>query len=361
MKTIILIFTLILPLFMLFSCKHEEKASAQVTTQVFENIYQTDTVKLAHIEDELVLNGSVSFDEDSVVHIFPMVSGKVEIVKTQLGAFVEKGQELVFIKSADITNLIKDYEVDKANLALAKKNLQNSEALFKSGFASETDLLTAKKEVANYQQELSRAQEVLRIYGGATQANKPFFVVKAPISGYVVQKNVNAGQEMRADNSEAMLTISNLHTVWVMANVYETDIADIKLGQAVEIHTLAYPNTVFSGKISNLSNVLNEGSRVMKVRIEINNKDGLLKPNMFASIHLHLVQPDKMLTISPKALIFDNDKYYVVKVDSTNAFAIREVQMIKNTSKYVYVKGNIKAGEYILTEGSLLVFNELTN
>lgn len=361
MKTIILIFSFIFPALMLLSCKQEEKASGQATTQAFENVYKTDTVKLAHLEDELILNGSVSFDEDSVVRVFPVVSGKVESVKVQLGAYVKQGEELAIIKSADVTNLIKDYEVDKANLELSKKNLQNAEALYKSGFASETDLLTAKKEVANNQQELARAQEVLRIYGGATQSNKPYFVVKAPISGYIVDKKVNTGQEMRPDNSDEIFMISNLRSVWVMANVYETDIADIKLGQSVEIKVLAYPNITFVGKISNLSNVLNENSRVMKVRIEIDNKDGLLKPNMFASIHLHLKQPEKMLTISPKALIFDNDKYYVVKMDSANTFSVREVEMVKNTSKYVYVKGSIKAGEHILTEGSLLVYNELVN
>lgn len=353
---------IILGLLALAACGKKETAGqlSRLAASQNDNIYKTDTVRFANAESELVLNGEVTFDESSVIRVFPLVSGNVEDVKIQLGAYVKQSQELAVIKSADVTNYVKDYEVDKVNLELAQKNLQNVESLYKSGFSSETDYLTAKKETEKAGQEVSRSREVIRIYGGATKSDRPYFVVKAPISGYVVGKNVNSGQELRPDASEPLFTISNLKKVWVMANVYETDIAAVKLGQAVEIKTLSYPDKMFKGVISNVSNVLDQDSRVMKVRVEIENSDGLLKPDMFATIHLHLAQPEKMLAVPLKAIVFDNDQYFVI-VDKNGEYEKREVEILKNTSRSAFLKGHLQPGEMVVTEGSLLLFNELNS
>jgi cobalt-zinc-cadmium efflux system membrane fusion protein len=355
MKKLIVIFSLA----MLVACgKNETVTQHSEQPEADSQIYKFASVAYTNLEDELILNGEVSFDEDSVVRIFPLVSGKVETVHTQLGAFVQKGQTLAVIKSADITGYIKDYEVDKANVELAKKSFQNTEALYKSGFSSETDYLTAKKELEKANQELARSSEVIKIYGGATQADKPYFVVKAPIAGYIVEKKVNAGQDLRADNSDPLFMISNLRKVWVLASVYEKDIAEIKNGQEVQIQTLSYPDKIFTGTISNISSVLDKDSRVLKVRVEIDNKDGLLKPDMFATIHLHLAKPDKMLAVPQKAVVFDNDSYYVV-VEKKGKYEKKQIQILKSTSGKVFIKGDIQEGEKVVTEGSILLFNEL--
>jgi cobalt-zinc-cadmium efflux system membrane fusion protein len=350
-------------LILLSACgKHTEEAKQEKLVKQEEHnpTYRYEQVNVSDAGDELILNGEVTFDESNVVHIFPLVSGNVESIKVELGEFVRKGQELGVIKSADVTNYVKDYEIDKANLEISRKALQNAETLFKSGFASETDVLTARKEFEKAQQEVLRSQEVLRIYGGATSADKPFYVVKAPISGYIVDKNVNTGQEMRPDNAEPMFTISNLGNVWVLANVYEADIEVIRLNQEVEIQTLSYPDKVFKGKISNISSVLDANSRVMKVRIDIPNSNGLLKPDMFATVHLHLHSTQSHLSIPLRALVFDSDAYYVI-AERNGKLEKVEVEVLKRTSQRALVKGALKPGEKVVTEGSLLAFNELNN
>jgi cobalt-zinc-cadmium efflux system membrane fusion protein len=352
----------LLPVLIGVACQpHEPVASpAGKTNNTEESLYKTDVVRFANAESELVLNGEVSFDESSVVRVFPLVSGNVSSVKTQLGAYVQQGQELAVITSADVTNYIKDYEVDKGNRELAKKTLQNAESLYKSGFASETDYLTAKKEYERAAQEASRSREVLRIYGGATKTDQPFYLVKAPISGYIVAKSINTGQELRPDNGEAMFIISNLKNVWILANVYETDIPTIHAGQPVEVKTLSYPDKVFQGTISNISNVLDANSRVMKVRIEMKNTDGLLKPDMFATVHLHLAQSEKMLAVPLKAVVFDNDSYFVI-ISRNGKYEKHLVEVLKNTSKNAFLKGDLKPGDTVVTEGSLLLYNELSS
>jgi len=357
MKKLIFLF---LGMIIIAACTKKKPHEVDAPHNKEEAVYKTDTVKMKSMEEELTLNGEVSFDEDSVVRVFPLVSGKVEAVKTSLGVFVQKGQELVIIKSADITNFIKDFEVAKANTEIVKKNLQNTESLYKSGFSSETDYLNAKQEYLKGTQELARAQQVIQLYGGATRTDKPYFYVKAPISGYIVEKNVNTGQEMRQDNSNPMFTISNLRKVWVMANVYEADISEIKIGQNVSIHTISYPDKSFLGKVSNISNVLDKSSRVMRVRVEIDNKDGLLKPDMFATITLMLVRPGQMIAVPLKAIVFDNDQYFVI-VAKNGKYEKREVEIIKKTSHNVFIKGNVTIGERVVTEGSLLLYNELNS
>ncbi len=351
-----------LPLLAGVACHKAEPPASPVAKEkdTEATIYKTAAVQFANAESELILNGEVSFDESSVVRIFPLVSGNVGAVKTQLGAYVNQGQELAVIKSADVTNYIKDYEVDKANLELAKKSLQNSESLYKSGFASETDYLSSRKEYEKAEQELSRSHEVLRIYGGATKTDQPYYVVKAPISGYIVAKNVNTGQEQRPDNSDAMFVISNLKKVWILANVYETDIPAIRVGQAVEVKTLSYPDKAFTGTISNISNVLDANSRVMKVRVEMENPDGLLKPDMFATVHLHLSRDEKMLSVPLKAVVFDNDDYYVI-INRNGKYEKHQVEVLKNTSRSAFLKGDLKPGDSVVTEGSLLLYNELSS
>jgi membrane fusion protein, heavy metal efflux system len=369
MKNIYIIFCLS---FLFFSCKKNNNLNTRVSNNKdntedinrqndstnTNNTYKLAEVQYSNSQDELTLNGEVSFDEDSVVRVFPLVSGKVEKVNVQLGSLVKRGQELAVIKSADVTGFVKDFEVNKANFEITKKNLKNTESLFQSGFASEGDLLSARQEHLKAEQELSRSREILRIYGGATKSDQPYFVVKAPISGYIVQKNLATGQELRSDNSNEMFMISNLRKVWVLANVYETDIAEVEMGQQVEIKTISYPDKTFKGTISNISNVLDKDSRVMKIRVEMDNAAGLLKPDMFATIHLHLAKSEKMLSVPLKAVVFDNDRYFVI-VEKEGKYEKRQVEILKNTSRSSFLKGNLKAGEKVVTEGSLLIFNEL--
>jgi len=317
---------------------------------------RTDTAKLAPLETDMLFNGTVSFDENNVIRVFPIVSGTVQDVNVSLGTFVKKGQVLAKIKSADVSTIQNDYRVAQANFELAKKNLHVSEELYKSSFASETDLITAKKEYEKAENNLLKAKEISNLYGA--NSGQPFYVVYSPIDGYIVDKNINENIQLRPDNNTPMFTISDLKKVWVWVNVYEADIAQVKEGQDVLITTMVYPGKEFKGKITNVGNVLDKESRVLKVRVELNNKDGLLKPDMFATIKLHIGEPRMMLAVNPKSLVFDNDEYYVI-VENKDQFEVRQVKLALNTSEYAYLASGVKVGEIVVTEGNLLVYNEL--
>jgi cobalt-zinc-cadmium efflux system membrane fusion protein len=165
-------------------------------------------------------------------------------VKVSLGDFVQKGQLLATIRSSDMANYFNEYKSAQSELDVAKKNMDVTSDMRSSGVSSEKDYLTAQSEYRKAVAEFNKVKEVLRIYGGGTEMNDSTgsgYKIKAPISGFIVEKNVNTGMELRADDANNLFTISDLKEVWATANVYETDIAKIKQGSSAEITTLTYP------------------------------------------------------------------------------------------------------------------------
>ena len=353
------------------ACGPKKEADANIPTSAADSTasFLTDSVRRMNPENELTLNGTVTFDQDNVVRVFPLVSGNVEKASVTLGTYVKKGQGLAMIRSGDISNYVNNYQADKADLEVAQQALKNTDAQFKAGFASQTDMLTVKNNLKKAQEELGKSTNVLRVYGGSSANNgQPYFTVKAPISGYIVEKNVNTGQDLRSDNQNPLYTISSLQRVWVMANVYEQDIPQIKQGEAVEVQVLAYPDRTFRGHINNVSSVLDQQARVLKVRIVLDNKAGLLKPDMFATIHVQVgnnggnVPGGSSLAVPQKAVVFDRDHYYVILKTGPEKYEAREVSVQKNTTRYAFVTGgNLKPGDTVVTEGSLLLYNDLTD
>ena len=341
---------------LLFSCNHAKHEDKVVESD--EVNYRLDTIRYQTMKEELLLNGVITFDEGLVNRIFPLVTGNVESVNVTLGDYVTKGQSLATVVSSDMSNYLNDYKANKANYDLAKKKVETSEELYKSKFISETELLTARTDFNNASDELKRSTQILKIYGGTGNLDKPYFIVRSPISGYVVEKKVNTGMELRTDHSDPIFVISSINKVWVMANVYEADIAQVKQGQDVVINTIVYPDKEFKGKISRISNLLDSDSKVLKVRIELDNSEGLLKPDMFTTIRLHITPSEKYLAVASKAVLFDKDKYFII-VKSAKGFEIREIKIIKDTPNFNFIKGNIKEGEIVVTEGCLLLFNEM--
>jgi cobalt-zinc-cadmium efflux system membrane fusion protein len=344
----------------LAACNRSEKPK-EAETKDTGSAFRTDTVELRNFEEELQFTGEVSFDQKKVDKVFPIVSGTVLDVKADLGAYVKKGQVLATLQSGDISDFLKDQNTAKANYDIAKRNAENVEQLYKTKFSSENDLVNARKQLEIASSELERSNQVLKLYGGAGPGKQPLFTVKAPQDGYVVEKNVNPDMQIRPDNSDPLFTISDLTDVWVLINIYESDIQSVKQGSQVSITTLAYPDKVFTGTISNLSQVIDNDSKVLQARVVLANPGGLLKPDMFCNIKLHIEKPEKLLAVNPISVIFSQDSYFVIKEVKEGEYKTVPVEILKNTSKYMYVKGALAHGDKVVTEGALMLFSELTS
>lgn len=355
-------FTLLsLALCLMAACSGPNKnADAVVSGDDTESSYKTDTVKLVPFHNEIKLTGTIDFDQDKIVKVYSLVTGRINEVKVDLGAHVDKDQVLADVNSPDVLNLTNDFQQDKLSLQQAEKAYQNAKDLYDAKFSSEVDLINAKKNLESAREELSKSSQVLKLYAGYKQQGSGSLQIKSPMDGFVVERAVNAGMDIRTDNTSPLFVISDLKTVWVMANIYEQDIEKIKLGSQVDVKTLSYPDKIFKGTIGNIGSTIDKDSKVLKARIEINNSDGLLKPDMFATVTLMDNSNVRQLAVNPKAVVFDNDNYYVV-VKTKSGFVIKKVTVISEKSTYSFITGDLKEGDIIVTEGSLLVYNSLNS
>jgi cobalt-zinc-cadmium efflux system membrane fusion protein len=343
----------------------DKKTGTMETKQVcisdsLAKMIQIDTAKSTPMKDELTLSGEVSFDENKVVKVFPNTSGQVVEVKVSLGDKVVKGQTLAVIRSADVAGSYTDLSATKSDLSISKRQLVQAEYLYKNGISSERDYTEAKE---NYNKALasnSKIRQQIAINGGGNTSANGSLVIKAPGSGYIVEKNISAGNFIRPDNSSSLFTVSDMKDVWIWANVFESDIAKVKKGYSAKITTLAYPDKAFDGKIDEISSVLDPDNKVMKVRIALNNKDMLLKPEMFTNVVISNNENTSSVAIPASAVIFDSSKNFVVVYNSKCNLQVRPVEVIKTVDNITYISSGLKAGDKVISKSQLLLYNALT-
>lgn len=343
----------------------EKKTGTMETKQVcisdsLAKMVEIDTAKSTQMADELPLSGEVSFDENKVVKVFPVTSGQVMEVKVSLGDKVTKGQTLAVLRSADVAGNYTDLSSTKSDLSIAKRQLDQAEYLFKNGISSERDYTEAKENYNKAVAANSKVKQQIAINGGGNTSASGTLVIKAPGSGYVVEKNIAAGNFIRPDNSSSLFTISDMKDVWIWANVFETDIAKVKKGYDAKITTLAYPDKVFSGKIDEVSSVLDPDNKVMKVRIALSNPDLLLKPEMFTNVVVTNKESATSVAVPASAVIFDNSKFFVVVYKSKCDLQVRAVDTIKTVDNVTYISSGVKPGEMVVSKSQLLLYNALT-
>lgn len=359
MKTIYLFF---IGIFLLSSCAKKETETAEkplppnlvnITNAQLGNI-SLDTAKTVAEQEDLTLTGKISFDESKVGKVYPLVGGNVLRVTVALGDYVHKGQLLAVIRSTEISDLQSQFDVATNNQEVAKKNLDIAQELYKTNVNSETQLLSVRNDYSRAQAEVNRLQQALSVYGASSASTDGLYNVYSPMEGYVVEKNVNEEMEIRSDNGTNIFTVSALNTVWVLADVYESDLSKIKLGDDVDVSTIAYEGKVFKGKIGQVGNLLDPETKTMKIRIVMDNPDGLLKPEMFAIVKVHIANPGKVVSIPSSAVLFDNNLFYVMVKKDANTFEKRQVVLGPILGNHTYIKDGINEGDIFITEGSLL-------
>lgn len=344
------------------ACKsNKNDADAKQAFVISDSLLKTlhlHNVKLCPVVKALTLTGKVTFNEDKVVRLLPMVSGNITGVTIQLGDHVNKGQQLGIIRSGEMADYGNDLVTAKTNLLIAQKSLDASQDMFKSGLISQKDLVTAEEIFKQAQSQLTRSKEVLQINGGSTNG---VFVIRAPISGFVVEKQINNDMAIRPDNNNDMFTISDLKDVWVMANVYESNIGQVHLGDDVEVTTLSYPGRIFHGKVDKILNVLDPTNKVMKVRIVLPNPEYALKPEMFASVQVLNNTNEQSLCVPSSSVIFENSQYFVLIYKSPTNVVITPVQVISSNANKTYITGQVQVGDQVIGLDAVLIYSALNS
>ncbi len=363
----VLQFRCILTLFisiLLSSCAENPKKSEEKNNSFILNDSMASKIEIAEVTEEkikgnLILHGKVTADENNVMDVYPLIGGRVKDIYALLGEFVKKGQTLAIVNSPELASLEKEWKEALQNLELSEKTLKNSLDLFEGKLISEKELLPIKYEVEKNRISVRKLEESRKIFG---DSEKSEYVIKAPMSGYIIKKNVSKDQNLREDNSESIYTIADISTLWVLGDVYETDMAKIHEGLEVEIELLSFQGKFIKSKIDKIFNSVDEQTQTLKARAIINNdKDFSIKPEMNAVINL-LFDEDRNLPMIPsQSVIFDKNKHFVMVFQNNSKIETRQIEIYSIAGSKTFVKSGLQVGEKIISKEQLFVYDAIND
>jgi membrane fusion protein, heavy metal efflux system len=307
------------------------------------------------IRRSLTLPAVVESDPARTAKVLPAVAGRVTDLKVQLGARVSEGDVLAVIESSDLAQAISDLEKARSALKLAKQTLDRLLTLEKTSAIAVKDREQAQSDYAQAQSEFERAQLRLQAIGAPMdpKGNPRLLSIKAPVAGSVIDLQMAPGAFLN-DPTSPVMTIADLSTVWVTANVPEIDTSLVTKGQSVDVVFTAYPDEVFKGTVLFVSDVLEPDTRRTKVRIAFANPDMRLKPNMFANATF--IAPERPMPAVPTtALVLRNESDQVFVEVEPWVFEARPIEVAFQQGKDAIVGRGLQAGDRVVVKGAVLL------
>lgn len=331
------------------------------------------------------LTGRLVWDEETSVRVFPSVAGRVNEIRVRAGQHVAAGETLATMFSVDFGQAQADASKAEADLKLSERTLTRLRDLYAHGAAAQKDVEAAEDDFENKKAERSRAVARLKLYGVEAGTVDGMFPLKAPLSGVVVEKNINPGQEVRADAQLAndprlfapLFTLSNPSRLSVLLDATELDIAALRPGQPLQIHTRAFPDRIFVGQLAYIGDSLDPMTRTVKARGIVENPDGLLKAEMFVSVDIAIDGADRAaepavtavsrdgpasayaqaapVEIPAKAVFLKDNQHFVFIEKAPGEYARQSVEVGSEQNGRVRVTDGLIAGQRVVTEGSLLL------
>ncbi|GGH20822.1 efflux RND transporter periplasmic adaptor subunit [Sphingobacterium alkalisoli] len=315
-----------------------------------------DSVQYLPIQESLTLTGKVEYNENDFVAFKSLLDGRVEQVNFELGDYVQAGKVLAVIRSHDVQEQYQQKRYNESQLVLLRKQLETKSGLLSDGMASAPEILETEHAIESTQIELDKINQTLALYR-ADGATGNFHLI-APKNGYIVQKKISVGQTIMPD-SDPLFSISNLRQVWVMVNIYANNLRYIKEGDPVKVRTLAYPDELHAGKVDKIYHVFDDDEHVLKARVVLENKQLNLIPGLGADIIIYKDQSENAYAIPNNAMVFSNNKQYVIRYQSDCDFSIQEVTPVASNDEFTFVKTDFSTNHKIVSSNALLIFDEL--
>lgn len=350
--------------------EHDGEAPEVVTLSPEKQKAAGIEVRKVAFEDSAVplsATAVIEMNMDRSAKISPRVVGKVVRLTASQGDRVKAGQTLAWLDSMELDQTWADYIKARGKVELVRKNLQREETLFEKKVAPEKDVLRARQELGEAEADLNLAKERFRLLGvdvskfGSSKdnGNHPLVPVTTPVSGVVLEKTVTQGEMVNSEKT--LFAIADLSTLWVVIDVYEKDISRLRLGTGVKVSVTAFPEKTFKGKISYISDVVDEKTRTEKARVTIDNSSGLLKPGMFATVLTEATSggTEQLIALPEEAIIIDGAKRYAFVQTAPEKFQRREIETGRSLGNRLEVKSGLKAGEPVAVKGAFILKSEL--
>jgi cobalt-zinc-cadmium efflux system membrane fusion protein len=350
-----------------------EPPAAKVTGQTIT--YPADAPQLSFLTVEAArprwlalthLTGRLYLADDATVRIFTPVAGQVTAVKVALGQPVASGAPLAEIRSPDYDQALADARSAVANLTAVEKNLARARDLLAHGAAAAKDVEAAAAAFGAAAAERDRASARLQLYHASASAAAEVYTLRSPLAGVVVEKNINPGQEVRADQMLANATnlyaplfvVSDPTRLWLQIDAAETDLADLQPGEKIRVSSRAFPGRVFEGTVANIGPALDPVTRSVRVQGVVENPEGLLKAEMYVSVDV-VRERSKVagagVEVPAPALFTIERKTFLFVETAPGTFVRRPVEIGTERDGTVPVLSGLAPGERVVTDGALLL------
>ncbi|MEP6717477.1 MAG: efflux RND transporter periplasmic adaptor subunit, partial [Terriglobia bacterium] len=292
-----------------------------------EHPEQFPLVEAARYESASEINatGVVAADVSRAVPVISLASGRVLEVHAKLGDTVTKGQLLMRVQSTDISGANSDYRQAVADHALAKSQLERAKVLLDKGAVAQKDYDVAVSTEVKAAVTVETARERLRILGADPDHPSAIVDINAPISGIITDQQTNTAAGVQGLASPNPFTISDLSTVWVICDVYENDLKNVRQGDIATVRLDAYPDRTLQARISNIGPTLDPATRAAKVRLEMKNPGGFMRVGMFVTATFHGTDRKVYATVPANAVLHLHDRDWVYQPAGNSAFRRVEV------------------------------------
>jgi cobalt-zinc-cadmium efflux system membrane fusion protein len=353
-------------------CSHQEppaQAPAATNNNVTLTPAQRQTIHLQTVTNSgfgrtIETTGTIAFDNDRATTIMAPISGPAEKLLVSLGDAVKPGDPLAIINSPDYATAISAYRKGVATAKNARRIADLDEQLFKGDAIARNDMEQAQTDALNADADRDAALEQLHSIGVENQiivniqSNLPVTnisgVIRSPLAGIVVEKLITPGQLLQAGTTPCF-TVADLSQVWVMADVYESELSAIALGDVADVITSASTNS-YPGVVDNISALVDPNTRSIAVRVVAKNPDGILKKQMYVRVLIHSGKQSAGILIPVSAVLRNEENLPFVYVSQPDgSFQRRRVALGGRVGDQYEITSGLKAGDQIVVEGGLFV------
>lgn len=319
--------------------------------------FRIEAVREAPMPVTEPVNGRITYDENVTARVSSPIPGRVVAQHAEIGDRVARGAVLLDIDSPDLATAEADWRKGHADEVRKKLALDRARTLFDNEVIARKDYESAEADYRQAAAETRRAALRMKNLNASGNENGKFGL-KAPVAGVIADKQVNPGLELRPDLPNPLFVISDVSRLWVMADVPERSIANIRPGQAVGIETDAYPGERFAAKVERVGLALDPGTRRVQVRCTVQNPDKKLKPEMFAKVFFLADDSRKGIRIPNTSLVAEGLYSYVFVESQPGTFEKRRVNVALKGMDSSFIDQGVAGGERVVTEGALLLNSE---
>ena len=348
---------------------------------------EVEIVQPTAIEGSIKATGKVLAMDDRTANIGPVHEGRIVNFYAGQGSVVRKGVKLAELESADIDEAEADYlkalsDLENANRTsaaeikfnqatydrvklLVEKEITPAKDLLQAEHDLEVAKSTAANTISSSKVAVTNARRHLQILGLSSSAidqlasksniGSPLFPLAAPISGTVIERNGTIGATVGSDAN--VFKIIDLSSVWIDANIFEKDLERVRNGQLVNVTVPAFPGTTFTGRVILISSIVDADTRTVKVRTEVSNPDGRLKPDMFADVEIVTAAHRTAISVPLSAVLDDGGKSVVFVADG-NSYTKKEVALGLKSDDRVEIVQGLNAGDKVVTKGNYLLMEQ---